>query len=104
MSRQFYGSKRHVVFVRGRGRVTIPAAVRERYGLEEGTALVLAEQEDRLVLFTSHETYVEAVLDRISAALKEQDLTLEEVLEEDEEARAELFRERCPELAEEYGL
>jgi AbrB family looped-hinge helix DNA binding protein len=104
MGRQFYGTKRHVVFVRGRGRVTIPAAVRERYGLEEGTALVLAEQEDRLVLFTSHETYVEAVLDRVGTALKEQELTLREVLEQDEEIRTELFRERYPELAERYGL
>jgi AbrB family looped-hinge helix DNA binding protein len=85
MDRQFYGTRRHVVFVRDRGRVTIPAAVRERYGLEKGTALILAEAEDRLVLFVSHEEYVEAVLDRIGSALKEQGLTVEDVLEEREE-------------------
>ncbi len=104
MDQQFYGTKRHVVFVRGRGRVTIPAAVRERYGLDEGSALVLAEEEGRLVLYSSHEAYVEAVLDRVGTALKEQGLTLEEVLEQDEEVRRELLQEGYPELAEEYEL
>ncbi len=89
MDRQFYGTRRHVVFVRDRGRVTIPAAVRERYGLEKGTALILAEAENRLVLFVSHEGYVEAVLDHIGSALKEQGLTVEEVLEEDAEGSVE---------------
>jgi AbrB family looped-hinge helix DNA binding protein len=71
-----------VVFVRGRGRLTIPAAVRERYALEEGAALVLVEEEDRLVLYPSQEEYVEAVLDRVGTALKERGLTLKEVLDE----------------------
>ena len=42
-----------VVFLRDRGRVTIPASVREEYGLEEGTALILAKEKDRLVLYLS---------------------------------------------------
>jgi len=104
MNPQFYGTKRHVVFVRDRGRVTIPAAVRERYGLEEGTALVLAEEEGQLVLYPSQEEYVEAVLDRIGTALKEQELTLKEVLEQDEAIRTEILKERYPELAEDYDL
>jgi AbrB family looped-hinge helix DNA binding protein len=102
MNRQFYGTKRHVVFVRDRGRVTIPAAVRARYGLEEGTALVLAEEDDRLVLYPSHEEYVEAVLDRIGTALKERGLTLKEVLAQDEEIRTELLRESYPDLVEDH--
>ncbi len=89
MDREFYGTRRHVVFLRGRGRVTIPAAVRERYDLEEGTALVLVEEEDRLALYPSQEEYVEAVLDRVGTALKERGLTLKEVLEEGEGERAE---------------
>lgn len=100
MNRQFYGTKRHVVFVRDRGRVTIPASVRAKYGLEKGAALVLTEEEDRLVLYPSQEEYVEAVLDRVGNALKEQGVTLKEVLRQDEEASIELLRERHPELAE----
>jgi len=100
MNPQFYGTKRHVVFVRGRGRLTIPASVRAKYGLEKGTALVLAEEEDRLVLYPSQEGYVEAVLDRVSSALKEQGLTLKEVLEQEEEVRMELLRDQYPELVE----
>lgn len=99
MDRQFYGTKRHVVFVRDRGRLTIPAAVRDRYGLEKGSALVLTEEEDHLVLYPSHEEYVEAVLDRVGSALKEQGLTLREVLEDDEVA-LDLLKRRFPDLTE----
>ena len=93
-----------VVFIRDRGRVTIPASVREEYGLEEGTALILAKEKDRLVLYPSGEEYVEALLDQVGHALKERGITLKELLEDGEEIREEVFRERYPELAEKYDL
>jgi AbrB family looped-hinge helix DNA binding protein len=93
-----------VVFVRDRGRVTIPASVREEYGLEEGTALILTKEKDRLVLYPSREEYVEALLDQVGHALKERGITLKELLEDGEEIRKEVFRERYPELAEKYDL
>ncbi len=93
-----------VVFVRDRGRVTIPASVREEYGLEEGTALILAKEKDRLVLYPSREEYVEALLDQVGRALKERGITLKELLEDGEEIREEVFRERYPELAKKYDL
>ncbi len=93
-----------VVFLRDRGRVTIPASVREEYGLEEGTALILAKEKDRLVLYLSREEYVEALLDQVGRALKERGITLKELLEDGEEIREEVFRERYPELARKYDL
>jgi AbrB family looped-hinge helix DNA binding protein len=104
MNRQLYDTKRRVVVLRDRGRVTIPAAVRGRYGLEEGAALILAEEEDRLVLYPSREAHAADLLDRIGRALKERGLTLKEVLEQGEEIRTELFQERYPELADKYEL
>ena len=95
---------RQVVFVRDRGRVTIPASVREEYGLEEGTALILAAEEDRLVLYLDTEQYVEALLDQIGDALTERGITLKELLEDGEEIREEVFRRRYPELAKKYDL
>ena len=42
----------HTVLVGERGRIVVPAAVRERVGLVEGTALVMLETSDGLVLLT----------------------------------------------------
>ncbi len=42
----------HIVVVGDRGRMVIPAGVRERAGLDEGTTLVLMESDNGLVLMT----------------------------------------------------
>ncbi len=42
----------HTVVVGDRGRIVVPADVRERAGLSEGTPLVLLETPDGLVLLT----------------------------------------------------
>lgn len=42
----------HTVVVGDRGRIVVPASVRERAGLAEGTHLVLVEADDGLVLLT----------------------------------------------------
>lgn len=47
-----YMSGTHTVIVGNRGRIVVPAEVRERAGLSEGTPLVLLETDDGLVLFT----------------------------------------------------
>jgi AbrB family looped-hinge helix DNA binding protein len=90
--------------MRDRGRVTIPAAVREEFGLEEGALLILTTEKDRLVLYPSGEEYVEALLDQVGHALRERGMSLEELLEDGEEIREEVFKERYPDLAEKYDL
>ena len=42
----------YAVIVGDRGRIVVPAEVRERAGLAEGTPLVLLESSDGLVLLT----------------------------------------------------
>jgi AbrB family looped-hinge helix DNA binding protein len=42
----------HTVVVGNRGRIVVPAEVRERAGLSEGTSLVLLETPHGLVLLT----------------------------------------------------
>jgi len=95
---------RQVIRMRDRGRVTIPASLREKYGLEEGTELVLIEKEGRLVLYPSRWEQVEDLLDQIGEALRERGTTLSEVLEDSEDVREEVFRERYPDLAQKYDL
>ena len=55
-------SNQSVVFMRDRGRVTIPASLREKYAFKEGSELILAEEEGRLVLYPSREQRVEEFL------------------------------------------
>jgi len=95
---------RRIVRMRDRGRITIPAPLRDKYDLEEGTELVLIEEEDRLVLYPRRWERAEEVLDQIGEALKERGITLKEVLGDNEAIREEIFRERDPEFAEKYGL
>ena len=42
----------HTVMMGDRGRIVVPADVRERAGLAEGTPMVLVESDDGLVLLT----------------------------------------------------
>lgn len=59
----------HKVTMGDRGRLVIPAEVRVRAGLEEGTPLVLLETEAGLVLFTRGQ-----LRDRVRADLAGLDL------------------------------
>ncbi len=42
----------HTITVGNRGRIVVPAEVRERAGITEGTPLILVEAPDGLVLLT----------------------------------------------------
>lgn len=95
---------RQVIRMRDRGRITIPASLREKYGLEKGTELVLLEKEGRLVLYPSRWEQVEDLLDQVGEALRERGTTLSEVLKDSEDVRKEVFRERYPDLAQKYDL
>lgn len=62
----------HALVVGDRGRIVVPAAVRERAGLVAGTPLVLLESRDGLVLLTR-----EQLRGRVRAELSGLDLVTE---------------------------
>jgi AbrB family looped-hinge helix DNA binding protein len=62
----------HQVVVGDRGRLVVPADVRERAGIAEGTVLVLLEAPDGLVLLTRDQ-----LRDRVRADLAGLDLVSE---------------------------
>jgi len=92
-----------VVTVRDKGRITIPASWRDRYGLSEGSEVVLVAEEDRLVLYPRRVQQLEGLLERIASALEEKGITLNELLEDSAKSRAESFRKKYPGLASEHG-
>ncbi len=62
-----------------RGVLTLPKAIRERYGLEAGDALTILDLEGVLVL-SPRDSEVDALSDRIVRRLTEQGESLESVL------------------------
>lgn len=62
----------HSVVVGDRGRIVVPAEVRERAGLTEGTPMVLLETPTGLVLLTRRQ-----LRDRVRAELEGADLVTE---------------------------
>lgn len=71
-----------IVLMRDKGRITIPASWREKYGLAEGSEVVLVAEEDRLVLYPRRAQRLEQLLDEVKEALEGQGITLEKLLEE----------------------
>ncbi len=93
-----------LVTVRDKGRITIPAEWRERYGFVEGSAVRVVAEEGRLVIYPSSLKRLHELLDRMAAQLTERGVTLEDLLEAIPEERAASFRRAYPDLAREYGI
>ena len=87
---------RRLVRIQEKGQVTLPTELRKRLGMKKGDLVAVTETPDGL-LITPQEVVTARALDRIGAALAEQGLSLEELIESGREERGELIREH-------YGL
>lgn len=85
-----------LVRVQEKGQVTLPAEVRKRLGLKKGDLVAISETRDG-VLITPQETVATRALTEIGAALKEQGLSLEDMIERGRAIRGQL-------LQEQYGI
>ena len=83
---------------------TIPAPLRERLGLRQGSELIVIAEDDRLLIYPRRAQQLEAILKRIGAALRDRGITLEELLADSRDLRADVFRREYPGLAKRYGL
>jgi AbrB family looped-hinge helix DNA binding protein len=80
-----------LVRVQEKGQVTLPADVRRRLGLEKGDLVAIIETPEG-VLITPQEVVATKALDRIGEVLREQGLSLEELIESGRSERDELLR------------
>ena len=78
------------------GQVTLPIEWREKYGLKKGDMVVFEETEQGL-LVNAKQALAMKLLDEIGEALKEQGITLEEMIARGREIRGEMIQEQ-------YGL
>jgi AbrB family looped-hinge helix DNA binding protein len=85
-----------VARAREKGDITIPKALRQKWGIAPGDLLGFEETE-RGLLLTRHEVIAQDALDEIGKLLREKGVTLDDWLATGRESRGQL-------IAEEYGL
>lgn len=78
--------------VRKKGQITIPLEMRRQLGLEEGSVVAFVMTEDG-ILISPREVLTVQALDRIEHALREQGISLDELIESGQEIRRELVEE-----------
>jgi AbrB family looped-hinge helix DNA binding protein len=89
----FMALESKLVRIQEKGQVTLPAAVRKQLGLKKGD-LVAVEATPEGVLITPQEVVASKALDQIGLILREQGLSLEELIEAGRDGRDELVREQ----------
>jgi len=67
--------------IRGKGTITLPASLRKKYNLEEGESLNLIDVGDGSFFLVPVESKVMKSADKVARAVKEADVTLEEMFE-----------------------
>ena len=82
-----------LVRIQEKGRVTLPAEVRKRLGLKKGDLVAVMATPDG-VLITPQEVVATRALKQIGAILREQGVSLEELIEVGRDVRDELVREQ----------
>lgn len=79
--------------IRGRGTITLPARLRKKYDLEEGDVLTLIDLGDGKFMLMPNESKVSIIGDRIARQLKEENVTLEDLLSTLDEERERYYKE-----------
>jgi len=85
--------ERNLVRVQEKGQVTLPADVRKRLGLKKGDLVAVVETPEG-VLITPQEVVATKALTEIGDALKEQGLSLDDMIERGRALRGQLLREQ----------
>ena len=88
--------ERKLVRIQEKGQVTLPAEVRRKFGLKKGDLVAVIETPEG-VLITPQEVLAVTILDRIGVVLREQGVSLEQLIESGREVRGQI-------LKEEYGI
>jgi AbrB family looped-hinge helix DNA binding protein len=78
--------------VQEKGQVTIPTEIRKKLGLKKGDYVAFVETEHGVII-APREVIAMDALDKIGAALKEQGITLETLMERSHAMRGEILNE-----------
>ncbi|PJF39554.1 MAG: AbrB/MazE/SpoVT family DNA-binding domain-containing protein [Chloroflexi bacterium] len=73
------------------GSVTLPAEFRNKYGLEPGDEISFIETDEGL-LISPREVLIDKLLDELGDDLRDEDITLEELMKRGREIRGRLLK------------
>ena len=79
--------------IRGKGTITLPDNLRKKYNLEEGESLSLIDVGDGSFFLVPVESKVMKSADKVAKAVKEANVTLEELFEVLDEERKRYYQE-----------
>jgi bifunctional DNA-binding transcriptional regulator/antitoxin component of YhaV-PrlF toxin-antitoxin module len=86
------------VKLRGGGTITLPSNVRKKYKMQEGGFLQLIDVGDGSFFLLPKESEVARLSDKVAQQFKEDNVTLEDMLETLDEARKQYVKEKYGEL------
>jgi AbrB family looped-hinge helix DNA binding protein len=87
------GIMRRNYVIQENGQVTLPVEWRDRYGLKKGDLVSFEESPDGSLKVIPRAAVVLEALDAMAAALQQEGITLEQLLDDNDTIRAELYRE-----------
>jgi AbrB family looped-hinge helix DNA binding protein len=82
-----------LVRVQEKGQVTLPSDLRKKLGLKKGDLVAISETAEG-ILIAPQEIIASKALNEIGAILREQGLSLEDLIDSGREERAKLIREQ----------
>jgi AbrB family looped-hinge helix DNA binding protein len=80
--------------IRGKGTITLPASLRKKYNLEEGEVLTVIDLGGGSILLRPMVSQIDTLSRRAAKTLKEDNVTLDEILETLDEERKKYFNEK----------
>lgn len=79
--------------IRAKGKITLPANLRKKYRLEEGDVMTLIELGDGTFMLSPGTSKVMESADKVAKMLKDDNVTLEDLLETLDDERKNYYRE-----------
>jgi len=92
----------NTIQVRKKGTFTLPSSFRQKYGVEEGEIYSYIDLGEGSLLLKRKVSQVDVISRRIARNLKEDNVTLEDLLETLDEERKKLFKEKYGDIAEDH--
>ncbi len=80
--------------MRGKGSLTLPVTIRDKYGMDEGDVFTLIDMGDGSVMLTPHLSEVNRLGERIAKELDKSDLSIDDFLKQLDEEREAYYKER----------
>ena len=88
----------NTIQIRKKGTLTLPSGFRKKYGIEEGEIYSYIDLGEGALLLTRKVSQVDILSRRIARNLKEDNVTLEDLLETLDEERRKIFKEKYGDL------